>query len=161
MHRFTIRVYGILVNENKQVLVSDEFIRGNYYTKFPGGGLEFGEGTRDCLKREFKEEMDLEVEVGEHLYTTDYFQMSAFNSEHQIISIYYIAKALEPIKAPLRDKTFDFDEKQMAVYHATGETETFRFIDWDDFSADSVTLPIDKIAARMVKEKFGSKLVFR
>ena len=161
MHRFTIRVYGILVNENKQVLVSDEFIRGNYYTKFPGGGLEFGEGTRDCLKREFKEEMDLEVEVGEHLYTTDYFQMSAFNSEHQIISIYYMAKALESIKVPLRDKTFDFDEKQMAVYHTTGETETFRFIDWDDFSADSVTLPIDKIAARMVKEKLESNLVWQ
>ena len=161
MHRFTIRVYGILVNENKQVLVSDEFIRGNYYTKFPGGGLEFGEGTRDCLKREFKEEMDLEVEVGEHLYTTDYFQMSAFNSEHQIISIYYMAKALESIKVPLRDKTFDFDEKQMAVYHTTGETETFRFIDWDNFSADSVTLPIDKIAARMVKEKLESNLVWQ
>ncbi len=154
MHRFTIRVYGILLNENKQVLVSDEFIRGNYYTKFPGGGLEFGEGTRDCLKREFKEEMDLTVEVGDHLYTTDYFQMSAFNPEHQIISIYYMVKALEEIKAPLREKLFDFDERQMAVYNATGETETFRFVDWHSFSDESVTLPIDKIAARMVKKKF-------
>jgi ADP-ribose pyrophosphatase YjhB (NUDIX family) len=154
MHRFTLRVYGILINENKQVLVSDEFIRGNYYTKFPGGGLEFGEGTRDCLKREFKEEMDLDVEVGEHLYTTDFFQMSAFNSEHQIISIYYLVTALEKIKAPLRDKVFDFDEREMAVYHATGETETFRFVDWHSFSADSVTLPIDKIAAQLIKEKF-------
>ncbi len=156
MHRFTIRVYGLLVNEKKQVLVSDEFIRGNYYTKFPGGGLEFGEGTRDCLKREFKEEMDLDVEVGEHLYTTDYFQMSAFNSEHQIISIYYMVKALEPIKIPLREKTFEFDEKQMAVYNATGETETFRLVEWDDFSAETVTLPIDKIATQMVKEKLAT-----
>src|SRR5205085_11872347 len=103
---FSIRVYGILINDKRQVLVSDEYIRGNYYTKFPGGGLEFGEGTRDCLRREFREEMDLDVEVGEHLYTTDYFQMSAFNPAHQIISIYYMVKALEPIKAPLRDKTF-------------------------------------------------------
>ena len=61
MSRFTLRVYGILINENKQVLVSDEFIRGQYYTKFPGGGLEFGEGTRDCLKREFMEEMGCPV----------------------------------------------------------------------------------------------------
>jgi 8-oxo-dGTP diphosphatase len=151
---FTIRVYGILINDNKQVLVSDEYIRGNYYTKFPGGGLEFGEGTRDCLKREFKEEMDLEVEVGEHLYTTDFFQLSAFRPDQQIISIYYMAKALEEIKAPLRDKVFDFDERQMAVYNDTGETETFRFIDWDLFSPESVTLPIDKVAAKIVKEKF-------
>jgi 8-oxo-dGTP diphosphatase len=154
MHRFNIRVYGILINEQKQVLVSDEFIRGNYYTKFPGGGLEFGEGTRDCLKREFLEEMNLNVEVGEHIYTTDFFQMSAFNPQHQIVSIYYVAKALEEIEAPLRSKPFDFDEQQLKVYEATGETETFRFIEWNDFSADIVNLPIDKIVAQIVKEKF-------
>jgi ADP-ribose pyrophosphatase YjhB (NUDIX family) len=148
---FNIRVYGILIGENKQVLVSDEFIRGGYYTKFPGGGLEFGEGTRDCLKREFKEEMDLDVHVAEHIYTTDYFQMSAFNPEHQIISIYYFVQPLEPIKAPLRQKPFDFDEQQLAAYKEKGETETFRFINWDEFSDASVTLPIDKIVARMLK----------
>lgn len=151
---FNLRVYGILITEKKQVLVSDELIRGNYYTKFPGGGLEFGEGTRSCLKREFMEEMKLEVEIGEHIYTTDYFQMSAFNPEHQIISIYYFVKAPEEIKAPLRDKPFDFDERQMKVYEATNETETFRLIEWKDFSVDSVTLPIDKIVAAIVKEKF-------
>jgi 8-oxo-dGTP diphosphatase len=148
---FNVRVYGILFGGNKKVLVSDEFIRGNYYTKFPGGGLEFGEGTRDCLKREFKEEMDLEVKITEHIYTTDFFQMSAFNPEHQIISIYYFAQALEEIKCPIRNKPFNFDEKQMAVYKTTGETETFRFIDWKDFSDESVTLPIDKVVARIVK----------
>jgi len=151
---FNVRVYGALINEKKQVLVSDEYIRGNYYTKFPGGGLEIGEGTRDCLKREFKEEMDLEVEIGEHLYTTDFYQVSAFNPAHQIVSIYYYAKALEEIKVPLRIKEFDFDEQQMEVYNKTRMTETFRFIDWNDFSADSVTLPIDKIVAGLLKEKF-------
>ena len=100
---FNIRVYGILINEEKKVLVSDEYIRGKYYTKFPGGGLDLGEGTRDCLKREFKEEMDLDVEIGDHIYTTDFFQMSAFNPDDQIISIYYFAKALEEIKTPLRN----------------------------------------------------------
>ena len=151
---FNIRVYGVLINEKKQVLVSDEYIRGSYYTKFPGGGLELGEGTRDCLKREFKEEMDLEVEVGEHLYTTDFYQVSAFNPAHQIISIYYLVKALEDIKVPLRIKEFDFDEQQMEVYNKTKMTETFRFIDWNIFSAEKLTLPIDKIVASLVKERF-------
>jgi len=149
---FNIRVYGILINESNQVLVSDEFIRGNYYTKFPGGGLEFGEGTRDCLQREFKEEMDLSVEVGDHIYTTDYFQLSVFRPDHQIISIYYFAEALEPIKAPLRQKPFDFDENQMNIYKKTGETETFRFINWNDFSEEVITLPIDKVVAEIVKK---------
>src|SRR5678816_3158563 len=94
---FNLRVYGVLINEEKEVLVSDEYIRGSYYTKFPGGGLELGEGTRDCLKREFKEEMNLEVQIGEHLYTTDFYQQSAFNPTQQIISIYYVVTALEDI----------------------------------------------------------------
>ena len=148
---FTIRVYGILLNDKQQVLVSDEHIRGNYYTKFPGGGLELGEGTRDCLKREFMEEMRLPVAIGDHIYTTDFYQMSAFKPDDQIIAIYYFATALEPITAPLRTVPFDFDEREKKVYEQTQETETFRFIDWQDFSAATVSLPIDKIVADMVK----------
>jgi ADP-ribose pyrophosphatase YjhB (NUDIX family) len=149
---FNIRVYGILINDEKQVLVSDEFIRGAYITKFPGGGLELGEGTRDCLQREFMEEMNLKVNIGDHIYTTDFYQQSAFNAAHQIISIYYFAEALEPITAPLRNKPFDFDETQLKMYKETGETETFRFIDWDAFSEETVSLPIDKIVATMIKQ---------
>jgi 8-oxo-dGTP diphosphatase len=147
----TIRVYGILTGEKNEVLVSDEFIRGGRYTKFPGGGLEFGEGTRDCLKREFMEEMNLHVKVTDHLYTTDFFQVSAFNPEDQIISIYYRVEALEEIRVPLRTTLFDFDEAQMEVYRKTGETETFRFIPWDEFNAGSVSLPIDKVVADLLK----------
>jgi ADP-ribose pyrophosphatase YjhB (NUDIX family) len=151
MNQFSIRVYGILFDENKRVLVSDEYIRGMLITKFPGGGLEFGEGTRDCLVREFKEELNLSVSIGNHIYTTDFFQISAFNTQYQIISIYYEVNALEPITAPLREKPFDFDEQQMAIYHAKGEIETARFIHWNQFSGEALTLPIDKIVADMVK----------
>ena len=93
MSRFNLRVYGILINEKNEVLVSDEFIRGSYITKFPGGGLEFGEGTRDCLKREFMEEMELTVEVGEHLYTTDFFQICCFMT--QDFSLFHAGSAQE------------------------------------------------------------------
>ncbi len=148
---FTIRVYGILINGQQQVLVSDEHIRGGYYTKFPGGGLELGEGTRDCLRRAFMEEMNLKVNVGEHIYTTDYYQISAFNPSHQIIAIYYYAEALEPIRVPLRTVPFDFDEHQKKIYEEIRQVETFRFIDWEQFSENSVTLPIDKIVAEMIK----------
>ncbi len=150
----TVRVYGILINEQQQVLVSDEFIRGGLYTKFPGGGLEIGEGTRDCLKREFIEEMGLKVEIGDHIYTTDFYQQSAFNAAHQILSIYYYASPLEPIRVALRNKPFDFDEAQMAIYDEKKEIETFRFIDWGNFNGQVVTLPIDKIVADMVKATY-------
>ncbi|MEI7471832.1 MAG: NUDIX domain-containing protein [Chitinophagaceae bacterium] len=150
----TVRVYGILLNEKKEVLVSDEYIRGYYFTKFPGGGLELGEGTRDCLQREFMEEMQLSVSVGEHIYTTDFYQQSAFNQAQQILSIYYFAHALEPIRVPLRDQPFAFDAAQLEQYELKKEIETFRLIPWEQFSADTVSLPIDKIVATHLKENF-------
>ncbi|MGV3658179.1 MAG: NUDIX hydrolase [Chitinophagaceae bacterium] len=153
MFRFNVRVYGVLINEQNEVLVSDEKIRGNYYTKFPGGGLEFGEGTRDCLKREFLEELNLNVEVGEHLYTTDYFQVSAFHPDHQIISIYYRVKALEPITARISTEPFQFDEAQLKMYDTNSETESFRLIPMGQLTEESVTLPIDKLVVRMLKQK--------
>jgi 8-oxo-dGTP diphosphatase len=98
--------------------------------------------------------MDLEIRVGAHIYTTDFFQLSAFNPGHQIISIYYLAEALQVIRAPLRTRPFDFDQKQLGIYAATGETETFRFIDWKDFSAESLTLPIDKVVGAILQANY-------
>jgi ADP-ribose pyrophosphatase YjhB (NUDIX family) len=159
MFRFNIRVYGILINDQKQVLVTDELIRGNRYTKFPGGGLEYGEGTRDCLKREFLEEMNLSIEPGDHIYTTDYFQPSAFHPDHQIISIYFFVKPLEEITARISKTPFDFDEEQMKVYEKETETESFRLIDWDDLNEESVTLPIDKLVVKMLKDNNSKPLL--
>ncbi|NBX11040.1 MAG: NUDIX domain-containing protein [Chitinophagaceae bacterium] len=153
MSAFTIRVYGILKDEQNNVIVSDEKIRGSLFTKFPGGGLEFGEGTRDCLVREFKEEMNLSVQVNEHIYTTDYFQRSAFNPSHQIVSIYYSVIALEPILIPFEKKPFEFNQTELALYEQTQQTETFRRIAWDLFSPNDLSLPIDKIVAQLLKEK--------
>jgi 8-oxo-dGTP diphosphatase len=153
MNTFNIRVYGILINDKKQILVSDELIQNMKITKFPGGGLEFGEGTKDCLRREFMEEMNLEIEVDEHIYTTDYFQISAFNSSHQIISIYYFVKALQPITVSLSTKPFDFNEQQMQVYHKTYRTESFRFIEWGNYDAGQMSLPIEKKVAEILKQK--------
>lgn len=149
MQVFSVRVYGIMINEKKQVLVSDEYIRGGYYTKFPGGGLEFGEGTLECVIREWKEELDQDIEVIEHIYTTDFFQISAFDNRSQIISIYYLVKPVSPFTKPILAHPFDFE-----IPEGVTEVEGVRWIDWDEFSAETVTLPIDKVLATMVKEKY-------
>ncbi len=152
---FNIRVYGLLLNQAQEILVSDELIKGKYYTKFCGGGLEFGEGTHDCVIREFKEEMNLSIEVVEHLYTTDFYQQSMFNPLHQMMSIYYIVRALEPIKIKIKETAFVFDEIQLEKHAETGQTESFRFIPHHLFNPDLLSLPIDKIAAKIFKEKIG------
>ncbi|MCW3111983.1 MAG: hypothetical protein JWR18_379 [Segetibacter sp.] len=153
---FNVRVYGILIDSKKRLLVSDEFIRGNYFTKFPGGGLEFGEGTRDCLKREFKEETNLDVTIGNHIYTTDFFQISAFNNVDQIISIYYFVHATEPIDLVTKTTLFDFQPEQVA--DPRGEAEVFRWIKWNDVNEDCVSLPIDKVVVKMLKEQIAREV---
>ena len=99
------------------------------------------------------EELALKIEVEEHLYTTDYFQVSAFNPDHQIISIYYKVKALEPIAARISTEPFQFDEAQLKTYEAANETESFRLIPLEQITEEMVTLPIDKLVVRLLKQK--------
>lgn len=146
--QFVVRVYGILKDEHKRILVSDEYIKGKFYTKFPGGGLEFGEGTKECVVREFKEETGLDVEVTEHIYTTDFYQPSAFNPNHQIISIYYYVKANNLNSLKTSDIRFNFTEEQLA---SRQNCEVFRWVSADSISAEDVNLPIDKIVAEMIR----------
>jgi len=145
LNSITIRVYGICIDEKRRVLVTDEYIHSQYITKFPGGGLEFGEGTRDCLKRELMEETGEEIEVLSHIYTTDFFQQSAFNPTKQVLSIYYSFRFLNPTLFAIKEKTFDFDE-------LIDNAQTFRWIDFVKLSKDDLTLPIDKLIVDFIKQ---------
>ncbi|MGB0934335.1 MAG: NUDIX domain-containing protein [Lishizhenia sp.] len=140
---FNIRVYGILINTKNQVLLSDEKRFGQQFTKFPGGGLEFGEGTKDCLKREFEEELDLKVEVDELIYLTDYFQVSAFDKNEQLISIYYRVhtKSWEDISC--KERVYDFEGN---------EQEVQRWKSISELSKNDLTFPVDKIVVQKLKE---------
>lgn len=151
MALFNVRVYGILIDHQERLLVSDEFIRGAYITKLPGGGLEIGEGTRDGLAREFMEEANLEVMIGEHFYTTDFFQISAFNNKDQIISIYYYVHANDTSKVITKQKTFDFLPEQVA--DVTGTAEHLRWVPLSELNEETMTLPIDKVAIKMLLDK--------
>ena len=82
-------------------------------TKFPGGGLEFGEGTIDGLKREFREECNgQEIQNIRHFYTTDFYQKALFFENKQLISIYYLAELKEPVKFKISEKPFDFEKME-------------------------------------------------
>lgn len=132
--RFNIRVYGLLF-QNNSVLVSDELIRGKWYTKFPGGGLEFGEGSIDCLKREFNEELNLDIEVLGHFYTTDFFVPSAFD-QSQIISVYYTVKPIGSSQTLILPQT---------------EHQKFRWLPMEGIDTDGFSLVIDKHVAQMLQ----------
>ena len=144
INKFNIRVYGLLINDGK-VLVTDEFRLGIYMTKFPGGGLQFGEGTIDCLKREFMEELKTPIEIISHYYTTDFYQPTTLlPSNMQLFNIYYLLKAEKPY-------TFSTTEMKNDIPPVDG-AQCFRWIKLKDLKEEEFTFPIDKyIVNKMVK----------
>ena len=166
--RFNIRVYGLLINDDKkvlatdrnygalknrnaQILIADEiFKNGNKATKFPGGGLEFGEGLIDGLKREYKEETGIDITVTKHFYTTDFFQPSFFDNESQVISIYYLCESADWKKIKTSETKFDFDIK------SGQEGESFRWVNVRELVNETdLVLPIDKVVVKMLLEEFS------
>lgn len=105
---FNVRVYGLLIDDQQRILISDEEEYGFRFSKFPGGGLEYGEGLIEALVREFKEECDTDIEVSSHFYTTDFFIKSVFN-ESQVISVYYLVKPKSDFNLNFKTQAFDFD----------------------------------------------------
>jgi ADP-ribose pyrophosphatase YjhB (NUDIX family) len=134
--RFNVRVYGIWIHEGK-VLVNEELIRGQKVIKFPGGGLDLGEGTIDGLVREWKEELDIDIQVLEHFYTTDFFQPSAFDNS-QVISIYYLVAGNN-----VPDTIVNLVENERTYW-----------MDMAEVSAEAFTLPIDKKVGGMLQVLF-------
>ncbi len=147
--RFNVRVYFLLIHDDgKQVLVADEIIAGNAYTKFPGGGLEFGEGPEDCVLREAIEELGQEVVVKEHFYTTGFFIQSAFRPADQVISIYYTANLKENQKFKTSEIKHDFVQKEK-------DEESFRWLNVESIRIDDFDFPADRHVAGILMEKFA------
>lgn len=144
INRFNIRVYGLLFNPQGEILLSRERIDDFQFTKFPGGGMEFGEGVHECLIREFKEELDLDVEVGEHFYTTEFFQQSAFRQTDQLISIYYRVRSLQGTEQIRLDEFTLNNNGRM-------EQQQFVWVPLSQLTPDLVTFPIDKVVAEKLQ----------
>ena len=143
MSYFNVRVYGLLINENQEVLLSDEFEYGTQFTKFPGGGLELGEGLIDGLKREFVEECQTDIEIISHFYTTDFYEKSSFN-DSQVISIYYLVRATHALPFTFKTQVFDFD---------ADSTQSFRWAKIATLREEDVTFKTDQIVIKLLKNK--------
>ena len=145
-----VRVYGLLFNSDGKLLITDEYQLGMPMTKFPGGGLEFGEGTIDCLRREVLEEMGQEIINVKHFYTTDFFQQAQFFTDAQLLSIYYTATLKNEKEFTASPVPFDFE---MGI----DGKQSFRWVDIKDLSSVDFTFPIDKIVFEKLKIQQNTK----
>jgi ADP-ribose pyrophosphatase YjhB (NUDIX family) len=146
--RFNVRVYGILMHQGA-VLISDEYIRKNRISKFPGGGLEFGEGTIECLCREFREELALKVEVTSHFYTTDFYVASSFDTNSQVISIYYMVKPTGKMNFPTSITPHNYEAREGA--------QSLRWIPLSQLKETDLSLVIDRKVCEMLLNKFTNQ----
>lgn len=116
------------------MLISTEMGGNHAFTKFPGGGLEPGEGLADCLIREWKEELNVDIGIGDLFYVNEFYQPSAFNPSQQIISFYYMVNL----------------QTEISVYKAIEKRWNkdylveFRWEDIHTLQTDDFTFPIDK-----------------
>jgi 8-oxo-dGTP pyrophosphatase MutT (NUDIX family) len=142
--RFIIRVYGLIHRNWDEVLLAEEFHFNTFMRKFPGGGLEFGEGPAECLMREIREELGVSLQLGEHLHTTSVFIQSAFNEEHQVIGIYYMVDADDELIARFRDD-YSLPEEN--------GVENFRWIHPESISLSDITFAADQQAFEVFLRK--------
>lgn len=140
MKKYNLRVYGIIINSNNEVLVSDERRYGVSMTKFPGGGLNWGEGHKETLVREIKEEMNLDAEIGEFFYVNDFFQSSAYREEDQLFSFYYRVLKVDFDAIPISNHSYPLSE----------EGEKFRWVSISKLSEEMFTFPIDKVVSSLI-----------
>lgn len=133
---FNIRVYALCIVNNELLTLKEPFA-GNMVVKLPGGGLEFGEGTADCLKREFKEELNLEITVGDAFYIQEDFVPSLAKDGKQLLTLFFFATIKDLHNLEIIDKNI-------------------QEVNWIPLTANNpFTLPVDKIVFNKLQSKLS------
>jgi 8-oxo-dGTP pyrophosphatase MutT (NUDIX family) len=135
--RFIVRVYGFLINSRKEILIAYEYHFDRPMVKLPGGGLQFGEGPYDAIRRELVEELEFKIDGGVQFHTTDFFARSAFNDKHQLLGIYYLIDSDAQLEEMFRTPV---------VHPEVNGGLDFRWVGMEELKTLQLTFPTDRQA---------------
>ncbi len=84
-------VLGIVKKENK-ILVSEGYdeVKNEVFYRSIGGGIEFLEDSKEALKREFKEELNIDISVGDFLGIAENIFTYNGKNAHELILFYNV-----------------------------------------------------------------------
>jgi 8-oxo-dGTP pyrophosphatase MutT (NUDIX family) len=139
---FNIRVYALVVKNNR-LLISEEQHGGFFLRKFPGGGLQFGEGVLQALHRELKEELDADVDSASLLCVTEDFVVSFLNNKQQVIGVHYLVD----LKQDYSDEFLKNNHLELENGHIQ-----FKWVLIDSLTAEDFTSSVDKSAFEKLKQ---------
>ena len=89
--RFNLRVWGIIVNDNKLLAMKDE---NSPYYYLPGGRINLHERAEDAILREMREELNICAEIIRPLWVNQaFFVEEVLNEKFHEICIYFLIDA--------------------------------------------------------------------
>lgn len=131
-----IRVLALAAIKNGDKFLAglcEDKLKGIKFYRFIGGGVDFGEHARETLKREFLEELGIDIEVKEQIGVLENIFVYNGNKGHEVIFVF---------NAEFKDKSlYEKEEFEML------EDDKYLKITWADISSENVIFPegIDKI----------------
>jgi 8-oxo-dGTP diphosphatase len=145
--KIIVRVYALIIHKDR-ILVSDEFWYDTPMTKFPGGGLEPGEGIKDCLIRELNEELGVIPSKAEHFYTCEQMIASEFIPFTQVIPVYYRVELKDYSLLKVSEYRYDFKQLENGAI-------SLRWIDLSLLDESELTFSGDKEALKVYRKTFA------
>jgi len=86
--RFNYRVAGLIVRDNKLLIMQDQ---GQPYYYVPGGRIKMNEKSEDAVKREIREELGIEVNVNRMLWVNEnFFEVETLQERFHEVCFFYL-----------------------------------------------------------------------